>query len=74
MAGAVDPLLYSRRNDMGVVTLCCRSLTWTNIFVNNSSEIILAETYRKESMNEVSLDARQWFSLHHHSVGFIFFC
>ena len=28
MAGAVEPLLYSSLKDIGVVTLCWRSLTW----------------------------------------------
>ena len=31
MAGAVEPLLYSRRKDIGVVTLCWRSLTWREV-------------------------------------------
>ena len=32
MAGAVEPRLYSNRNDIGVVTECWRSLTWHKIF------------------------------------------
>ena len=31
MAGAVEPRLYSNRNDIGVVTECWRSLTWHKI-------------------------------------------
>lgn len=31
MAGAVEPLLYSRRKDIGVMTLCWRSLTWREV-------------------------------------------
>ena len=47
MAGAVEPLLYSSLKDIGVVTLCWRSLTWIKK-INYPERNILDPGLRKE--------------------------
>lgn len=47
MAGAVEPLLYSSLNDIGVATLCWRSLTWIQK-INHWERNILEPNSRKE--------------------------
>ena len=47
MAGAVEPLLYSSLKDIGVVTLCWRSLTWIKK-INYCERNILDSDSRKE--------------------------
>ena len=47
MAGAVEPLLYSSLKDIGVVTLCWRSLTWIKK-INYWKRNILDPDSRKE--------------------------
>ena len=47
MAGAVEPLLYSSLKDIGVATLCWRSLTWIQK-INHWERNILEPNSRKE--------------------------